>query len=101
MAIMDISGLAVIITQLRPALEHKGVQHLAVFGSRARGHSGPDSDLDILLEIEAGRSFSLFDLVEVEGLLANKTGLTANAFMRRSLSPAFATSIAPDIREIF
>ena len=31
-----------------PALRAYGVEHLAIFGSRARGDAKPDSDLDVL-----------------------------------------------------
>ena len=38
-----------------------GVRSVRVFGSAARGDSGPSSDVDFLVELEDGRS--LFDLV--------------------------------------
>src|SRR5258708_4596803 len=33
------------------ALKAPGVSHAALFGSRARGDAGPDSDIDILVDI--------------------------------------------------
>ncbi len=47
-----------------PELRRRGVRHLAVFGSVARGEDRPDSDIDVAVEIEAGRSFSLFRMEE-------------------------------------
>lgn len=47
-----------------PGLRRRGVRHLAVFGSAARGEDRPDSDIDVAVEIEAGRSFSLFRMEE-------------------------------------
>lgn len=44
---------------LRIAARH-GARNLRVFGSVARGDAGPESDLDLLVELEQGRS--LFDL---------------------------------------
>ncbi len=44
---------------LRIAAEH-GARNLRVFGSVARGDAGPESDLDILVDLEDGRS--LFDM---------------------------------------
>ena len=46
----------------RPALEAKGVTHIALFGSRARGDFRPESDVDILLEVEPQSRFNLLDL---------------------------------------
>jgi predicted nucleotidyltransferase len=37
-----------------------GAHNLRVFGSVARGEAGPDSDLDLLVDFEPGRT--LFDL---------------------------------------
>jgi len=38
-----------------------GARNIRVFGSAARGEDLPDSDLDLLVEMDAGRS--LLDLV--------------------------------------
>ena len=37
-----------------------GADNVRIFGSRARGEAGPDSDVDFLVEMEPGRS--LLDL---------------------------------------
>jgi len=37
-----------------------GARNVRIFGSMARGDAGPDSDLDILVDMEPGRS--MFDL---------------------------------------
>jgi predicted nucleotidyltransferase len=48
-----------------------GASNVRVFGSVARGEAGPDSDIDLLVDLEAGRS--LLDLaaihLELEDLL--------------------------------
>ena len=85
----------------RPALSNAGVSHLAVFGSRARGQEGPDSDLDVLIDISGAAAFSLVDLVGVEAVLTKATGIKVNAVMRRSLDAHFSGRIGQDIVEIF
>jgi predicted nucleotidyltransferase len=85
----------------RSALTDAGIEHLAVFGSRARGQARVDSDLDLLLDILPGKAFSLFDLVGVEHTVSKATGLRANAFLKRSLDAKFKARIEPDLIEIF
>lgn len=86
---------------LRSAIEAEGVTHLALFGSRARGDNSPQSDIDLLLEVDAGSHFSLLDLIGVEHLVGDTTGLKANALMRRSLSADFRNAIENDVVAVF
>ena len=58
---------------LQIAAQH-GAKNVRIFGSAARGDSGPASDIDFLVEMEDGRS--LLDLVglwqDLEELLGRK-----------------------------
>ncbi len=82
-------------------LNARGVEHLAVFGSRARGDNRDDSDLDLLLDVERGSRFSLIDVVAIENRIAQELGFSVGAVMRRSLKRGFAERIANDVVEIF
>ena len=85
-------------------LRAKGVEHLALFGSRVRGDALPDSDLDVLVEISPDLpKFSLIDLAAVNGLIADITGIETVAVERHMLArrPDFARRIAGDIVEVF
>jgi hypothetical protein len=41
----------------------RGARNLRIFGSVARGHGRPDSDIDLLVEMEESRT--LFDMAEL------------------------------------
>jgi uncharacterized protein len=98
---MDKNELSKKIKSLRPSLEAEGVRHIALFGSRARGTHRPDSDIDILVEVSGEAPFSILNLIGVEHLVRDATGLTANAVMRRSLTPDMKAQASKDAVEIF
>lgn len=98
---MDRETLARRIRALRERLAQDGVTHVALSGSRARGDHRPDSDVDLLIEVEDDRLFSLLDLVGVQHVIGDDTGLTVNAVMKRSLSPLSRADTERDIREVF
>lgn len=89
------------LLSIQPALEAEGVKHMALFGSRARGDHMPQSDIDILLDVERDTRFSILNLVGVEHLVKDAVGVTANAVLERSLDEAFQASIRPDVLKIF
>ena len=63
--------------QIIPLLKRFGVKRASLFGSLARGEDREDSDIDILVEFEAGKS--LLDLaglkIELEELLGRRVDL--------------------------
>jgi len=66
---------------LRIAMKH-GARNLRIFGSYARGEERPDSDIDLLVEMERDRS--LLDIIaikhDLEDLIQRKVDvLTVNA----------------------
>ncbi len=42
------------LLQVKPRLVRVGIENVGVFGSQIRGESGPESDLDILLNFQPG-----------------------------------------------
>lgn len=83
------------------AIKGKGVSKLALLGSRAGEDYGANSEIDILIEIEPDTSFSLLNLIDVEHIIEDATGLQAQATVRRSMSPGFVPHSADDIVAIF
>lgn len=56
--------------EIIPILERQGVNKAAVFGSVARGEAKDTSDIDLLVDLEEGKS--LFDLVGLKLKLEEK-----------------------------
>jgi uncharacterized protein len=101
---METSEVTKAIADRKSALQAKGVQHLALFGTYARGEPRHESDLDVLIDIDpALPKFSLVDLAGIANLLTDITGIEAHPVERKMVAkdPAFAERIASDIVEIF
>lgn len=86
---------------LRSDLEREGVTHVALFGSRARRDNRPDSDVDLLIDVDDGRKFSLLDLVGIAHEVEDRVGLPASIFLRRSLDADFLTSVGGEQVSVF
>jgi predicted nucleotidyltransferase len=71
--------------KVSPTLRKFGVVRAALFGSSARGEATASSDLDFLVELEAGRT--LFDLVGLKLELSEILGREADVVTYRSLHP--------------
>ena len=52
-----------VLKSLEPVLAARGVTGLSVFGSQIDGRSGPDSDIDIIVDYDPDSRFSLLDLL--------------------------------------
>jgi predicted nucleotidyltransferase len=68
---------------LRIAAQH-GARNVRVFGSVARGDAQPDSDIDVLVDLEPGRS--LFDLggllIDLQDLLGRNVDVVTEKGLR-------------------
>jgi predicted nucleotidyltransferase len=64
-----------ILRESEPELRARGVVRLRLFGSMARGEAGPESDVDLVAEIDRRRNkFSLIDHIGLEQDLADVLG---------------------------
>ncbi len=74
----------------RIAASH-GATNIRVFGSVARGEDRPDSDIDLLVDLERGRS--LLDLIAIKQDVEDLLGRRVDVVVERSLSPYIRESV--------
>jgi predicted nucleotidyltransferase len=69
------------------ALRSKGVRHAALFGSVARADNRPDSDIDILIDIDPGAGVTIFDYVALKDYISSLFEGQVDVIDREALKP--------------
>jgi uncharacterized protein len=70
-----------------PDLRARGVRRAAVFGSVARGVSRPDSDIDIMVEIDPDAHLTVFDYAGLKDYIASLFDGPVDVVNRDGLKP--------------
>jgi len=69
---------------LRIASDH-GARNIRLFGSVSRGKAGPESDVDILVKLEPGRT--LLDIIAIKQDLEDLLGCEVDVVTEEAISP--------------
>lgn len=94
----------VLVARLRAhsdEIRAQGVLSLAIFGSRARGDERHDSDLDVLIDYDRDRPFTLYDMVRVERLLQRLTKLDVHVATRDGFRPRHLARVLNDAVRVY
>ena len=84
--------------KVAPILRRLGVRRASVFGSLARGEGDEESDVDLLVELEPGRS--LLDLAELKVELEEVLGRRVDVITYDSLHPLLRERVLREQRRI-
>ena len=68
-----------------------GATNIRIFGSTARGEGGPESDIDLLIDLEAGRR--LLDLIAIKQDLQDLLGCEVDVVTEAAISPLIRDEI--------
>jgi uncharacterized protein len=75
----------------------QGVAHAALFGSVARGDDRPDSDIDILVDLDPAIVVTIFDYAGVKDFIADMFDRPVDVVSRESLKPRIRSKTADAI----
>jgi predicted nucleotidyltransferase len=89
------------LREIRQGLEARGVRHAFLFGSVARGDDVPESDIDIVLDLDPERHIGLFALESIREVLEARLGRNVDLGSLRSLRPGRHDDIIRDLVEAF
>ncbi|MFA6569792.1 MAG: nucleotidyltransferase family protein [Bacteroidota bacterium] len=80
-------------------LKEKGAKEISIFGSYARNEETPDSDIDILMEIDPGKS--LLEHIAMEQELSEILNIKVDLLTTRGVSPLILDEIMKDRKIIY
>lgn len=89
------------ILSLEKPLREKGVGSLSLFGSVVRNETGPESDVDVFIDIDPRARFTLLSLAGVKNLLEDGLGREVDVAMREGLHPKMRKGILKEAEKIF
>jgi hypothetical protein len=82
-------------------LRARGVARLALIGSMARGTAPADSDVDLLVDVESGRRFSLVDHSGLRLLVCDLLNRDTDVLMRDALDARVLERLQRDAIIVF
>ena len=95
---------AEVIRRLRreaDALKALGATSLYLFGSVVRNDAEAKSDLDLFLDYDPAKKFSLIDLVDIKLFLEDKLAVEVDVTTRDSLHPMLKDDIEQSAVRVF
>jgi predicted nucleotidyltransferase len=75
------------LRQSEHALRERGITHAALFGSRVRGDHCPDSDIDLLIDVDPEAVQDVYAYVGLKTYIAELFGEPVDAVTREALKP--------------
>ena len=93
---MDRQDIIARLRENEAALRARGVAHAALFGSRARDDARPDSDTDIMIEIDPEAPVGINEYVGIKEYIANLFDGRVDVVDREGLKPYVRPSATSD-----
>jgi hypothetical protein len=93
---MNAQDALLTLRRYESALRARGIRHAAVFGSTARGENRPDSDLDIVVDIDPEMRMTVFDYVGLKEYIAGLFEGPVDVVSREGLKAYVRSAVAAD-----
>jgi uncharacterized protein len=112
LTLADGAGAAYVITmrrdeiitrlqQAEPAIRSRGVRALYLYGSLARDETGPDSDVDLFVDVDPHRDFGFDEFMTIYAILQETVGAEIDYTTRDGLVEFFRPDIEQQAIRVF
>lgn len=98
---MDSEKIIATLREHEDDLHRQGVAHAALFGSIARGDARPDSDIDILIDLDPTKELSVFDYMDLKEYIAGLFEGPVDVVNKDGLKPYLKPAALADIVHAF
>lgn len=98
---MNRDAALAILRRHEPELRQRGVRHAALFGSVARGEEGPDSDLDVMIDIDLPVVGGIYGFVGLCQYINDLFPVRVDVLERKALKERIRARAEADAVEVF
>ena len=85
---MNRQDVITVLQKNADALRARGVTHAALFGSLARGEARPDSDIDIMIELDPRAEVDVFEYAGIKMYIESLFDAPVDVVDREALKPS-------------
>jgi predicted nucleotidyltransferase len=96
MASMNRADALEVLKRNRDELRARGVVHAALFGSVARGDETPDSDVDIVIDLDPNLALDIFQYVGLKNYIQDLFPNPVDVVDRDTLKPLVRSGVIND-----
>lgn len=96
----DIVEIKKYLTRKKAQLNKYGITEIGIFGSYIKNSATPNSDIDILIDIQRPSTIGLLELLEIENQLSEELNTKVDLVIKSDLKPAIGSQILREVQYI-
>jgi uncharacterized protein len=96
----EIENIKNILKEEKNNLSALGIDQIGIFGSFVRGEEKPESDIDVLVNINSDSTLTLFTLVDIELRLSERLNRRVDLVIKSDLKPDIGRHILAEVEYV-